>query len=107
VLASVQVSTDGEILMLTATNLSAAGMFLEANPADYPQLWRGIFFEVMLSFATQADGGAPPSPLTVKARGRIVRIQPPGMATPAGFGVVLTDLEQGELQKLRSIIEQA
>jgi hypothetical protein len=112
--ATVEVAAGGEdIVVLTATNLSMGGVFLEANPSDYPLFRRGVQVELVISLADSvdvADGDnphAPPPPQVVHARGKIVRIQMPAPDTPSGYGIVLSDLPPTEVPRLHALLARA
>jgi hypothetical protein len=111
--ATVEVAaSDGDLIVLTATNLSMGGVFLEAKPSDYPIFRRGVLVELSISLADSADvsdtsHAAPPPPQVVRAKGKIVRIQMPAPDTPSGFGVVITDLPQSEVPRLHALLARA
>jgi len=111
--ATVEVAASGgELIILTATNLSIGGVFLEANPSDFPLFRRGVLVELSISLADSAaledeDASIAPPPHLVHARGKIVRIQVPAPGTPAGYGIVLTDLPPAELDTLKALLAQA
>jgi hypothetical protein len=105
--ATVEVARDGEVHVLMASNLSLSGVFLEGNPADYPGFERNALLEMTLSLAESTEGaesGGSPPRMAIKAKGKIVRIQPPGMKSPAGFGLVLTEIRPAELKQLNDLL---
>ena len=113
--ATVEVAAGGEdLIVLTATNLSMGGVFLEANPTEYPAFRRGVLVELSISLADSANEGeefgssqTPPPPQVVRAKGKIVRIQMPAPDKPSGFGIVITDLPQSEVPRLHALLARA
>jgi len=113
--ATVEVAAGGDdLIVLTATNLSMGGVFLEANPSDHPVFRRGVLVDLSISLAdsTNVDeefgsAGTPPPPQVVRAKGKIVRIQMPAPDTPSGFGIVITDLPQSEVPRLHALLARA
>jgi PilZ domain len=112
--ATVEVAAGGDdLIVLTATNLSMGGVFLEANPSDYPVFRRGVIVDLSISLADSASvddksgGHAPPPPQVVRAKGKIVRIQMPAPDTPSGYGIVITDLPPSEVPRLHALLARA
>jgi hypothetical protein len=111
--ATVEVAaSDGELVVLTATNLSMGGVFLEANPLEHPTLRRGVLVDLSISLADSADASdssphAPPPPQVVRAKGKIVRIQMPAPNIPSGYGLVITELPQAEVPRLHALLARA
>jgi hypothetical protein len=111
--ATVEIAAGGEdLIVLTATNLSMGGVFLEAKPSDFPNFRRGVLVDLSISLADSASvdetsNSAPPPPQVVRAKGKIVRIQMPAPDTPSGFGIVITDLSPADVPKLHALLAQA
>jgi hypothetical protein len=111
--ATVEVAAGGDdLIVLTATNLSMGGVFLEATPSDYPIFRRGVLVDLSISLADSASvddtgSSAPPPPQVVRAKGKIVRIQMPAPDTPSGFGIVITDLAKEDVPRLHALLAQA
>ena len=113
--ATVEVAAGSDdLIVLTATNLSMGGVFLEANPSDHPAFRRGVLVDLSISLADSADAGddfggasTPPPPQVVHARGKIVRIQMPAPDMPSGFGIVMTDLPPTEVPRLHALLARA
>ncbi len=115
--ATVEVAAaEGELIVLTATNLSVGGLFLETDPGEFPVLRRGILLGLTISLADSASvdedaslpaSAAPPPPQVVRCRGKIVRIQNKAADAPGGFGVVIVDLPASELHALHALLARA
>jgi hypothetical protein len=111
--ATVEVAASGgDLIVLTATNLSMGGVFLEAKPSDHPVFRRGVLVDLSISLADSASvddtsSAAPPPPQVVRAKGKIVRIQMPAPDTPSGFGVVITELSKEDVPRLHALLAQA
>jgi hypothetical protein len=113
--ATVEVAAGGDdVIVLTATNLSMGGVFLEANPSDYPILRRGVQVDLVISLADSVDvedearsHAAPPPPQILHVKGKIVRIQMPAPDTPSGYGVVISDLDPAERPKMQALLGRA
>lgn len=102
--ATVEVAAGSEVMLLTAKNLSAGGVFLEGRPADYPALRRGTAVNMTIAMEateTPRPGAPPPPPLVARVHGKIVR------AADDGFGVVLVDVTAAELHKVHALIAKA
>jgi len=107
-------SQEDDLIILTATNLSMGGVFLEANPSEHPTLKRGSVIELAISLADTSNvdedfGGAstPPPPQVVRALGKIVRLQLPAPTAPSGYGVVITELAPQEVPRLHALLARA
>jgi hypothetical protein len=107
-IASVEIARGDEVFVMTATNVSMGGVFLEGAPEEHPELARGVEVSLTLAVAGREDRGgpgrAPPPPQVVRARGKIVRVQQGAPGSPAGFGVVLTQIGADDVARLRTLV---
>jgi hypothetical protein len=100
ILAQVQLTRDHEVDILTATNLSVGGAFLEAVPDEHPQYAIGSCFELALSMSEDAPGHAVEEGI-VHAFARIVRQE------TAGFGVQFDKIDEENLGRLQLMLSRA
>jgi hypothetical protein len=106
ILAQVQVTHDGEVEILTATNLSVGGTFLEAAPDEHPEYQAGTPVDLMLCVSEEnpahlAEDGS------VRTKGRIVRRDQGSDDRPAGIGIEFEQLDADNLSRLRLLLGRA
>jgi hypothetical protein len=113
VMAEVQATSDGEVHVFTARNLSVGGIYLEAGHDEHAWLAPGQHLDLTIALGHRSDvdatdAPAPPPPIVVNCRAKVLRRDPgDGTKRPPGFGVVIQDIDPENVTRLRALIARA
>jgi len=102
VIAQANVGSGDEAYLIPVRNISATGVFLEGNPADYPHLTAGVELELVLS--ASAAGTADDEVINVRCRGRVARIEPGKPTRVGGFGLTMEPATKDEAVQMRALL---
>ena len=91
--AQVQVSKDSEVYIMSTANISRGGVFIQGDPADYPDLSQGTTVDLCI-FAGE-DVGVPEA----RIRARVVHVAEATKPAP-GFGLEFVPPFQPEQRRL-------
>jgi c-di-GMP-binding flagellar brake protein YcgR len=98
-LAQVQVTRASEVHILSTQNISVGGLFVQADPAEMPEVKRGVELEIVIFHADEELAG------DVAARARVVRIvKDPRPGQPAGFGLQFQSFSPGHKERLQTLL---
>ncbi|MCB9556218.1 MAG: PilZ domain-containing protein [Deltaproteobacteria bacterium] len=95
-LAQVQITRDDEVQILSTENISLGGLFLNADPYEYPGIHVGTDLDIMI-FAADDIG------FDLTCRARVVRVAGRATGQP-GFGLQFTTIDEPSLQRLAEYI---
>lgn len=99
-LAQVQVTQDSEVYIMSTANISRGGIFIQGNPAEFPELRQGSRVELVI-FASE-DIGVEDARLDA----RVVRVEDSGLeGRLPGFGLEFTSKHPDQLSALESLID--
>lgn len=100
--AQASVVTSDETYVMVVRNVSAGGAFLEGTADEYPELKPGAKVDIVLS------GSAPEMTdedvANIRCTGQVARFDAGGGGRPAGFGIVLKPVEQGDRDRLNQLL---
>jgi hypothetical protein len=101
-IAQANIAAGDEAFLLPVRNISTTGAFLEANPAEHPDLKPGVDLEVVLS--ASAPGLSDDEVINIPCRGRIARIEPARPPRAGGFGITLEPVTKEDGVRLQALV---
>jgi hypothetical protein len=100
ILAQVQLSRESEVLVVSATNVSQGGAFLDAPLSQHPELAPGVSFDLVL--CTTEDSHMAGHGV-VHARAQVVRLD----EAMRGVGVEFVAIDDDNRSRLKLLIARA
>ncbi|MCC6748289.1 MAG: PilZ domain-containing protein [Deltaproteobacteria bacterium] len=102
VFAQVQISQDAEVHIMSTSNISRGGVFIQGSPADYPDLRVGAVVDLQIFASEGSELGD-----DVSCRAKVVRTQPVGTkATGPGFGLQFLDIDPENVRRLEALLRR-
>jgi hypothetical protein len=104
IIAQVELTVGDEVRVFVATNVSAGGMFCEADAGESPDIVPGQRFPLTVSLGNEGEDGEIPPALSMRCLGRVVHRSPGSKGRKPGFGVSFEEVDRANLDSLRQII---
>lgn len=101
-IAQAAIGSGQEAYLMTVRNISATGVFLEGDPAEHPQLTEGMSLDLVLSASPL--GAADQDVISVRCKGRVVRIEGARHARVGGFGLTMEPATKDDAVRLQALL---